>query len=210
MNAIKIVLLSALSLFTTEIFCQRHILPIEEEEPKQEGGKGFKQENIFIGGALNLGFSSNTFQIGASPEIGYTLAEWIDVGLGLNINYYSESADPYYNGNVSYHNLNYGGGPFLRLYPLRFLFVQGQFEANWIKVKAEDHNSGYTSEDTYNSTSLIAGIGYCQRVVGQGNFYTLIGFDVLTDPYSPYRDYNGSAIPIIRAGFNFYLKPKKK
>jgi hypothetical protein len=177
--------------------------------PTDEGAHGFKKQNIFIGGALNLGFASNSFQIGAVPEIGYSIAQWLDAGIGLNINYYAERADPYYNGNVQYHNLNYGGGPFIRLYPIRFIFLEGQFEANWIKVHQKDYNSGYSYEKTYNSTSFIAGIGYTQRVVGQGSFYTMIGMDLLNNPNSPYRDYNGSAIPIIRAGFNFYLKPSR-
>jgi hypothetical protein len=175
--------------------------------PTDEGSKGFKKQNIFIGGALNLGFASNTFQIGAVPEIGYSIAQWLDAGLGLNINYYAEKADPYYNGNVQYHNLNYGGGPFIRLYPLRFIFLQAQFEANWIKVNQKDMNTNYSYENTFNSTSLIGGIGYVQRVVGQGSFYTMIGMDLLNNPNSPYRNSYGGAIPIIRAGFNFYLKP---
>lgn len=174
--------------------------------PTDEDLKGFKKQNIFIGGAINLGFASNSFQIGAVPEIGYSIAQWLDAGLGLNINYYAERADPYYNGNIQYHNLNYGGGPFIRLYPLRFIFLEGQFEANWIKVHSKQIPDGPTYEHTYNSTSFIAGIGYTQRVIGQGSFYTMIGMDLLNNANSPYRDYNGYAIPIIRAGFNFYLK----
>jgi len=191
-------------IFFTQLFAQD-----SPGIPADEGSKGFKKQNIFIGGAINLGFASNSFQIGAVPEIGYSIAQWLDAGLGFNINYYAERADPYYNGNIQYHNLNYGGGPFIRLYPIRFIFLQGQFEANWIKVHSKDFNSGNTYENTYNSTSFIAGIGYIQRVVGQGSFYTMIGMDLLNNPNSPYRDYNGSAIPIIRAGFNFYLKPSR-
>ncbi len=175
-----------------------------------EGEKGFKKENIFIGGGITLGFASNTFQIGASPEIGYSVAQWLDAGLGLNFNYASQSADPYYNGNVRYRNFNYGGGPFVRLFPLRFLFAQAQLEENWIKVNAKDYNTGISGENTYKSTSFIAGVGYTQRIVGQSSFYTMIGIDLMRDPNSPYRDYNNAAIPIIRAGFNFYLRPSRR
>jgi hypothetical protein len=189
------------------LFAQ-HILPVEDDA--KQGSGGFKKENIFIGGALNLGFSSNTFQVGISPEIGYSIAQWLDAGLGLNLNYLSQSADPYYNYNVRTHSLNYGGGPFVRLYPLPFLFVQGQFEANWIKINSKDYNNGYSAEATYSSTSFIAGIGYTSRVVGQSSYYFLIGMDLMNDINSPYRDYNGSAIPIIRGGFNFYLRPSRK
>src|SRR5215831_2215697 len=200
----KVFLVIVTTIFLGKLFAQ------DEPSYQDEGPKGLRKENVFIGGAINLGFTSNSFQIGAVPEIGYSFSQWFDAGIGLNINYYSEKADPYYNGNVQYHNLNYGGGPFIRIYPFHFLFLQTQFEANWIKVNQKDYNSGYSYENTYNSTSLILGIGYGQRVIGQATFYTLLGFDVLTELNSPYRDYNGNAIPIIRAGFNFYLKPSHK
>lgn len=180
-------------------------------ESDDDGGSNFSKDRIFIGGSLNVGFASNTLQLGAVPEIGYSVTNWLDAGIGLNVNYASERADPYYNGNVRYRSFNYGGGPFVRLYPIRFIFIQGQFEQNWIKQTAKDFNSGYSASATYQSQSFIAGIGYTQRIIGQSGFYTMIGLDLLTDPNSPYRDaYNNAAIPIIRAGFNFYLKSRKK
>lgn len=180
-------------------------------ESDESKGSGFSTNKIFVGGSLNLGFASNTFQVGAVPEIGYSITDWLDAGISININYASQRADPFYNGNVRYRNFNYGGGPFMRLYPVRFLFIQTQFEQNWIRVNAKDYNTGYESAATYKSQSLIAGIGYTQRIVGQSSFYTMLGLDLLTDRNSPYRDgYNNTAIPIIRAGFNFYLKPSRK
>ena len=171
---------------------------------------GFKKENIFIGGGLNLGFISNTFSIGLNPEVGYSVAQWLDAGLGFNINYASQRADFYYNGNIRQRNFSYGGGPFVRLYPVRFLFVQGQLEENWSKLNFKDYNTDLTGKYSYNSTSFLAGIGYTQRIIGQSSFYTLIAMDLMRDINSPYRDYNNSAIPIIRAGFDFYLRPSRK
>jgi hypothetical protein len=31
----------------------------------------------------------------------------------------------------------------------------------------------------------------------------------LSSQYSPYRDFNGAALPVIRAGFDFYLHPRR-
>jgi hypothetical protein len=202
----KILLLIFSTILITRIFAQR----TPPTYVSDEGSEGFKKENIFFGGGITLGFASNTFQIGANPEIGYSVAQWLDAGLGFNLNYASQRADPYYNGNVRYRNFNYGGGPFVRLYPIRFIFLQGQLEENWIKVNAKDINSDISSENTYKSTSLIAGIGYAQRIVGQSSFYTMLGLDLMHDRNSPYRDYNNAAIPIIRAGFNFYLRPSRR
>jgi hypothetical protein len=204
----KILLLIFSTTFITGIFAQR----TPPTYTSDEGAKGFKKENIFIGGGISIGIASNTYQIGANPEIGYSVAQWLDAGLGFNLNYASQRADPnyYYNDNVRYHSFNYGGGPFVRLFPIRFLFIQGQLEENWIKVNAKDYNTGITREPTYQSTSFIAGIGYAQRIVGQSSFYTMLGTDLMRDPNSPYRDYNNAAIPIIRAGFNFYLRPSRR
>lgn len=174
---------------------------------------GFKQENIFIGGSINAGFGSGQFSIGGSPEIGYSFTPWLDAGLGLNINYTSIASNTYYNpSNVKVRQTNYGGGPFFRAYPVNFLFIQGQYEQNWTKVKQIQDNVSF--KQTVNAPSLIAGIGYTQRVVGQGGYYIMVGLDLLKDQYSPYVGYNDVgqivAQPIFRAGFNFYLRPSKQ
>ncbi|HRI21850.1 MAG TPA: hypothetical protein PLA68_12895, partial [Panacibacter sp.] len=98
-----------------------------------EGAKGLKKENIFIGGGINLGFAANTFSVGVAPEIGYSIAHWLDAGIAFNINYISQRADPsgFYNDNIRLRSFSYGGGPFVRIYPVQFLFLQGQYEGNW-------------------------------------------------------------------------------
>ena len=174
---------------------------------------GFKQENIFVGGSLDAGFGAGQLTIGGSPEIGYSFNKWFDAGLGLNIIYSSIASNTYYNpSDTKLRQLNYGGGPFIRIYPVSFLFLQGQFEENWTKIK--EKQDIYSYKQTVNAPSLIAGIGYTQRVVGQGGYYFLIGLDLLKNQYSPYVAENSVgqlvAQPIIRAGFNFYLKPSKQ
>ena len=91
---------------------------------EENGGNGFRKENLFIGGSVNLGFSSYSFNAGAAPEIGYSLNRFVDVGALVNINYASERADPYYNDNIRTRSINYGIGAFGRFYPINFLFLQ--------------------------------------------------------------------------------------
>jgi hypothetical protein len=202
----KILIIAIAIVFVNNLSAQRTVPTYTDDE----GVKGFRKENIFIGGGLNLGFASNTFAVGLNPEIGYSVAQWLDAGLGFNINYASQRADPFYNNNVRQRNFSYGGGPFVRLYPVRFLFIQGQLEENWTTINVKDYNYGQTGKYKYNATSFIAGVGYTQRIIGQSSFYTLIAMDLMRDINSPYRDYNNAAIPIIRAGFDFYLRPKRK
>lgn len=172
----------------------------EDERP------GFKKENVFLGGAISLGFGSGSFAIGANPEVGYSIAKWLDAGLIFNINYYSQTYYDYLPGeDLKVTNFNYGGGVFTRIYPVPFLFLQLQPEYNWIS-----YDDNYSSSKTYGAASFIGGIGYGQRIVGQGSYFFMIGLDLMTNKYSPYLDGYGHPYPIIRGGFDIYLKPSRK
>jgi hypothetical protein len=173
--------------------------------------KGFKKSHIFIGGSLNLGFSGNVFNIGAAPEVGYSFNRWVDVGALINFNYTSERADPtgYYNPDVRTRIYNYGVGAFARFYPLPFLFLIAEPEYNWTTVNETYYSPSETSNYNQQAASLLLGVGYGQRFIGQSGFYIAIMFDALSNPGSPYRDYNNAAIPVLKAGFDFYLHPKR-
>lgn len=170
---------------------------------------GFKKENVFLGGSLSLGFGSGSFAVGGNPEIGYSFNRWLDAGVVLNLNYASQT---YYNyagtsDDVKASSFNYGGGAFTRIYPLPFLFAQLQPEINWINYKYK--NVGIPNA-TYSSLSFIAGVGYGQRIVTQGSYFLMIGLDLVSDKNSPYVDGYGHAVPIIRGGFDIYLKPSRR
>ncbi len=172
----------------------------EEENPK---GK-FRQDNIFIGSALNLGFSSGVFQVGANPEIGYSITQWLDAGISTNVNYTSFRYTGY-----SDRWFNYGTGAFVRIWPARFLFLTAVPEYNWIKITRKYTNSGTPNySEKYNAGSFLVGAGYGGRVIGQSYSYFSVMFDAMQNPYSPYRDNENRALPVIRVGFAFYLKPK--
>ncbi|MFT4153241.1 hypothetical protein [Parafilimonas sp.] len=170
-----------------------------------DNGGGFKKENVFIGGSLSLGFGSGSFAVGGNPEIGYSFNKWLDAGVVLNLNYASQK-DYYY--DVRYSSFNYGAGVFARAWFLPFLFAQAQPELNWISYNTK--YSDLVDKQTVNAPSLIGGIGYGQRIVGQGSYFLMLGVDLISDKNSPYVDYYGHAQPIIRGGFDIYLKPSRK
>jgi hypothetical protein len=58
--------------------------------------------------------------------------------------------------------------------------------------------------------SFLVGLGYGQRVIGSGSFFTSILFDMGSNRSSPYITFDGTKLPVIRTGFNFYLKPKRE
>ncbi len=198
-------------LLISNLFAQRNPPPTYSDS--KDGSTDVGNDRVFVGGSIAAGFASYTFNVGANPEVGYSIAEWLDAGMVFNINYTSQRADPYYiyNQNTRYRAFNYGAGVFARIYPVRFLFVQLQPEQNWIHYSAKDYDNNLSSSSTVSASSFIAGIGYTQRTVGEGSYFFMIGLDLLNNLNSPYRDsYSHANIPIIRAGFDFYLHSKKK
>ncbi|MBX2931198.1 MAG: hypothetical protein KF781_04525 [Chitinophagaceae bacterium] len=189
-----------------------------QRENEEEKGLGFRKDNIFIGGSISLGFGTssgygggNTFIIGANPEVGYTLAEWIDAGIVFNTIY---SSMRFSQGVYRYRQtaLNLGAGAFVRIYPIANFFIQAQPEFNSIKYtqKNLDLSGAPVISQKVKASSFLVGVGYGQRVVGNFNFFTVLMMDLGKEYYSPYRNSYNEAIPIIRSGFNWYLHSSKK
>ena len=106
---------------------------------------------------------------------------------------------------------NYGAGIFTRLHVFNSFFLQAQPEFNWISYHQKNIDLGIKyPKITTKASSFLAGVGFGQRIIGQSSFYTIIMFDLGSERYSPYRDNYGTAVPIIRGGFNIYLHTNKK
>ncbi|MFP5039931.1 hypothetical protein [Parasediminibacterium sp. JCM 36343] len=180
-----------------------HARKDEEDEP------GFDKSRIFAGGGISLGYgttnngdytTTTSFNIGAIPEIGYSVSELLDVGIATSINYYSVSNSQY--TNTKQHTVNTSLGAFLRVHPFNNFFIQAMPEIDWSsnKIIYNDQSGKYS----YHSNSFLVGIGYGQRIIGQSYFYTLLMIDLLKERNSPYVDYTGQVLPVLRGGFNFY------
>lgn len=197
----KISLLFLLLSVSTFSFCQRN----------EESTHSFKKENIFLGGSIGLGVGNGSFSIGGNPEIGYTVAKWFDAGFLFNINYYSFTAET--NRGVRQRTFNYGAGFFTRIYPVNGFFLTAIPEYNIISTTSKDialYGTGDEVKIKTEAPSLLLGVGYGSRDIGRGNFYTMIAFDAGNNTNSPYIGFYGSKLPILRAGFNFYLAPGRR
>ncbi len=166
--------------------------------------KGFDKNKVFIGTSINLGLSNNFFNIGLNPQLGYSITEWLDAGVVVNLNYYTQSSSV-----TKDKNFNYGGGGFLRVWPINFLHLQIQPEYNWISSTRTYNNATQSAKFNYNAGSLLAGIGYGSRQVGSRFSHFTIMIDVLQQMNSPYRDQYGDPQPVFRAGFGVYLNSKR-
>lgn len=173
--------------------------------------KGFKKENLFTGGSVSLSFGEGSFLAGVNPVIGYSIAKWVDVGIVINYTYTS-----YRDYNVFDDKLRqsvYGGGVFTRLFPLRFLFLQGQAEHNFIQLKYLPPGNGTKEVQKQQASSFLVGGGYATgRSPYSGNTYGYLAilFDIGDDQYSPYKDGANRSVPIIRAGVNVPLFQGKR
>src|SRR5690349_14170841 len=94
---------------------------------------GFRKENLFTGGSVTLSFFNGQTVLGANPVFGYKIADWVDAGVALNF-LYNGSRD-YYEFNDKVRQTVVGPGVFTRIYPIKFLFIQGQFEHNFTTLK---------------------------------------------------------------------------
>ena len=183
-----------------------------EKEEKEQKEKGFKKENLFTGGSVTASFFTGGTILGATPMFGYQLANWADAGIAFNYTYQGRRDIYFYNDKLRQHV--FGPGVFTRLYPVRFLFVQGQFEHNFTSLKYTDE-IGNTLKWHTDANSLLLGAGIAQgRQRGSNSFfYISVLFDVLKNPNSPYVNnvYNGNVlvrtdiVPIVRAGINVGL-----
>jgi hypothetical protein len=164
----------------------------------------FNREQMFLGSGLNLGFF-NGFIIGLNPEVGYSFNRYVDAGISINFNYITQN-DPQF--PISYRQTIYGGGPFLRIWPMDRFFLGGQYEYNTIAF-SEKISGTVQNRVSYNASSLLVGGGFGSRFIGQSQFYTSIMIDVLGDRKSPYVDQFNRQLPVFRTGFTFYFRQKK-
>lgn len=169
------------------------------QDGEEEKG-GWKPDHLFIGSGINLGFS-NGFIIGLNPEVGYSINKFLDAGIATNLTYVTQRSQ-FANNSIRY--LALGGGPFIRIWPARMIFIGGQYEYNAITV-TEKLDGVTIDKQKANASSLLVGLGYGNRIIGQSQFYTSIMIDALNDFNSPYRDQFGRILPVFRTGFIFYL-----
>lgn len=179
-------------------------------QDEDEAPGGFQKYKLFSGGSISLGLGSNTFQVGASPVLGYNLTRWLDAGIVANYNY--TSYRDFIALNDKLRTSTYGGGVFTRIYPIRFLLAHAQFEHSFIKQKYMPRD-GATETSNVDANSLLVGAGLAtERYADDGRpfFYLSILFDVLDSDNSPYVRSDGSLLPILRAGIQVPLFQKSR
>ncbi len=176
-------------------------------EKDEEKKGGFKKENLFTGGSVTASFFNGGTVLGVSPYFGYSVNRFVDIAVSANYNYASQRDNVVYGDKL--RQTIAGPGAFVRLFPVRFLFAQAQYEYNFIRQKyIALPNSGYqnTTERVKASSALVGG-GYCsgREDVGDVFYYLSVMWDLKKDVNSPYTDGLNRALPIVRAGLQIPL-----
>jgi hypothetical protein len=199
----KLVITAMLAALICTAFAQ------EEEEPSEEKTGGFKKEYLFSGGDINLSFFSGVTVLGASPQLGYSVANWLDAGVLFGYTYTSER-DPY--NNDKYRQTIIGPGAFVRLFPINFLFVTAQFEHNFITQKYLPASGINPWKYNVDANSLLIGAGYTsgRNYRNSPYYYFSVSVDVINNKNSPYTDQFNNLLPVVVAGFNIPLFQGKR
>ena len=180
------------------------LLPVFSFAQDEEGGadKFFKKEKCFTGGGLNLSFGSNVTVLGVNPHFGYTFFNFLEAAAAVNFNY-SSVRDPY--SPDKDRQTVVSPGMFIRLFPVKFLFAQVQYEHSFIRTKYFRQYVD-TLVEHQEANSILVGGGFASgREPGEFYYYFSVLWDVAENANSPYSDYYGRAVPIIRAGVNIPL-----
>ena len=189
----RILLMFLAAMFSFSVFAQ------EKESEK----KGFRKDMLFTGGTINLSFSNYGFVVGATPQLGYSVATWLDAGVLFGYTY-SNQRDIY---NTKYKQSFFTPGAFIRLFPFEGIFASAQFEHNFIKTTVK-YNSGISEKyPGVDENSLLVGIGYATGKQGRNSlyYYFSVSVDILQNTNSPYTDQYNNLLPVVNAGFNIPL-----
>lgn len=178
----------------------------ETSEAPSEGF--FKKEQLFVGGTLNAQFGNLSTALGISPYVGYNFGKFLDLAVSPGINYVSQRDYPYYGDRI--RQTTYGPGAFVRMFPIKSVFIIGQYEFNFLNTKYIPYGATGSAVEKYkyDAHSFLLGGGYASGrdfKYQKSYYYFSIMWDMGHAPHSPYKDNLDRAVPIIRAGYNIAL-----
>ncbi len=174
----------------------------DRPEGEEEEEKGYRKENLFVGGNFGLSFGDYTL-INISPQLGYRFNRYLAAGVGINGQYVSVR-DRYINGNTFRKTSQgvVGLNVFGRVYPIPQIMLQAQPEFNYIFGKETYFDTNPRTEykmDAEIVPSLLLGGGAVLQQ-GRGALIISVMYDVLQRDYSPY-----GRKPVYNFGYNISL-----
>jgi hypothetical protein len=202
------ILFSASSSYSQYVKEEGDSTKVEENDKKEEekANKKDKRENplkkISIGGNFGFWMYQGGGSLYLAPKIGYQVKPWFRPGINLTYQYRWGNY-----GSTKWQDHVYGGGLFVHFILLKRILLMAEWEVLSTMVQP----GGLAEPFRKPVNMLFIGAGYNQPMGKVGYFSMSLLYDVLNNPYSPYRSQyifrNGvTPIPlIIRIGVGFGL-----
>jgi hypothetical protein len=147
---------------------------VKKNTPSDELKKKTFKQRLHGGGSAGASFGITTY-VELSPRIAYQATEKIYVGGGINYMYFSTRS-----GNVKYSTSIYGPNVFAQYMITGGLFGYGEFNAFSLEP-----NYGYNNDRIWIGSAPV-GLGFYSG--GQfGGIYLSVLYDLIGNPYSPYK-----------------------
>jgi hypothetical protein len=171
---------------------------IQKKKKKKE--TAFDRTRLLAGGGGGFGAGFRAFSINVTPSIAYCFTDNFNIGTTIGFNYYQQAEDfQYFNTTTNqvtdatfkYKYPGYSFSIFARyLIAERFML---NFEPEMTNVKVVKNytvnsTNGKVTEDKYrlNISSVLAGIGYIQKLSDIGYSYVMVCYDLTQNPNARY------------------------
>lgn len=152
-------------------------------------------EKITFGGNIGVGISSDYWNIGITPQVGYRVTENFQVGVGIGYQYRGNKDDDiYYSSDrykYKYSESSVSFNVFARYFPIKFitLSVRPEIMRTWYSETIGENKY----KDNKFAPAVIVGAGiYAYPTIFE------INYELVQDKYSPY-----SKNVFFSAGFSF-------
>jgi hypothetical protein len=135
------------------------------------------KENIYVGGEFGLSLSNISTYVFVAPFVGYDITEKFSAGIS---GMYQFSRVRWFSQTATSHA--YGGGVFLRYFPIKQLIVQSEFDL----YNAQD----FFTQDykRVNVPAFMSGLGYANYLGEDAYYQILLMYDFIQDKNMPLPD----------------------
>ena len=171
----------------TDAYSRDTINPNDNMKGFKTAKKKFDISKLLIEPNIQLYFSSNYYQFGLMPSIGYNV--WKNLYVGGSINY-NIIYEPHWDGTAATPSVNlqvYGGGPFIHYRIWKGFFTRLRTEMLAVRYPDVNQYSGAISYATRGIPYIWVGAGY--NLTASKNFFIPVA--VYVNPLFP--TYDGTA-----------------
>ena len=170
------------------------------QKKKKKKDTAFDRTRLLLGGGGGFGAGFRAFSINVTPSIAYCITDNFNIGTTIGFNYYQQAEDfqyfntttnPVTDATFKYKYPGYSFSIFARYIIAERFMLNFEPEMTNVKVvKNYDVNptNGKVTEDKYrlNISSVLAGIGYVQKISDLGYSYVMVCYDLTQNPNARY------------------------